>query len=532
MRASVEDADHFPYGEAVPLHVRQRKIGSTGQFTTKDLASELVATAEMASLVMQKKSKGHVEVPATEVAPLAPALPKDETGPGLSSLLAAIWKDPALKASLAQKLGVKIPEDLAQWREAERELLEGDYLNLASSLSSLAWLAELPHLRTLALKISDENDLAPLGRLSSLESLELKGETKKFVDLSFCRGLKKLEILDLRGPRVESLAPLAGLSRLEKICITKGAIDDLGPLAGLKNLRQVFLPNQQFTSLAPLEKLTGLTYLQVPGNKVDDVAPLAKLGKLTFLGLKNNLVRDVTPLAGLKDLETIYLEGNPVADTSPLRGLEKVEDKDFAINAGTKPTLSPALASRLQALASTEECRALLDTLLARLTDVSETKGVVTLRFDADNNDVVPLEISPPFEGKVPGAPASYAEVITKVGTRVFVDARGSGSSGPCVGVSRDGTVVADCEWEGDEDRSRFSGMCSAGQNWFVWDAHEKNKAGEPGIVFFSHEGALDPKKRFPGQDTIAFGVGGFLLRALAFRVLTQEPAWRGCGWG
>ena len=120
---------------------------------------------------------------------------------------------------------------------------------------------------------------------------------------------------------------------------------------------------------------------------------------------------------------------------------------------------------------------------------------------------------------------------MTKCGALVHVDATRPGVDGPRVGLTRKGAVACNAEWDG-EDRARFHELCDAGQNWFVWDTQKKNKLGEPGIVFFSHEGALDPKQRFPQQDTVAFGVGGFLLRALAFRVFGDDRAFAGCGWG
>lgn len=394
----------------------------------------------------------------------------------------------------------------------------------------LDFIAFFPNLEFVKLGVTTGVDLSPLRALKKLKVLELTGKTTQPIDLSPIVSLPKLEDLDIRGPRVPSLEALSKARVLRKLGITVGGIADLSPLKGLA-LTTLYLPKQRLTSLAPLAAMRSLEYLQLPDNQVTDVTPLEALTRLRFLGLEGNAVRDVSPLKKLEHLDTLYLAGNPITDLSPLAALTAVKTKDFVVPAAAV-AVDAALELRLKALASTPDCEALLARLLTRLRRVVTKKAVTTLHFDADDHDVVPLALTAPWTGPVaPSLPASFRQLVTTVGATVHVDATRPGVDGPCVGLSRRGTVLEEVEWDG-EDRTRFLAFCNAGQNWFVWDTQKRNALKEPGIVFFSHEGALDPKRRFPQQDTLAFGAGGFVLRALAFRVFSREATWRGCGWG
>jgi hypothetical protein len=444
------------------------------------------------------------------------------------------------KAAADTEFAPEDPNDFETWVDCEKDVRREKALRLGDEWSpwkfDLEFVTFFPELEFLELAITPKTDLKPLRTLVKLKELNLRGKSKGALDLSFVSSMKKLEGLDIRGPRVDSLEALATVRTLKKLGVTEGGIGSLEPLRKVKQLERVFLPNQKLTSLEPLAPHAAtLRYVQVPGNQVSDVAPLAGATALTFLGLKDNAVRDVQPLSGLRELETLYLEGNPIADFTPLRALKKVRTRDFKIAApagGSVVALKSELRARLEALAETEACRTLLTRLLTRLRAVNEKKALVTLEFDSDENQVIPLVLEAPLAGDAPDdLPPSLVTLVKRVGRSVHVDATRPGVDGPKVGVGKRGQVLCDVEWDG-EGRERFVGFCNAGQNWFVLDSQKPNKRGEPGIVFFSHEGALDPKRRFPMQDQLSFGAGGFVLRALAFRVFEKDGKFSGCGWG
>ncbi len=102
-------------------------------------------------------------------------------------------------------------------------------------------------------------------------------------------------VLDMRGLRIDSLAPLRGL-----------------PLDALE------LGGCGVSDLEPLRKMP-LTTLYLSSNPVSDISPLAGM-PLESLTLDNTNVTDVTPLAGmpLKSLNLGNCKG--ITDLSPLRG--------------------------------------------------------------------------------------------------------------------------------------------------------------------------------------------------------------------
>ena len=115
-------------------------------------------------------------------------------------------------------------------------------------------------------------DLSPLGKLSRLEALEIRWNTK-VTDISFLKGLKGLRLLALvHCSKVHDIGPIEGLENLE--------ILDLGG-----GMRSTFRPE----TLAPLRRLSKLWGLSLKAIRVGDesLAPVAELGRLSELELSN-----------------------------------------------------------------------------------------------------------------------------------------------------------------------------------------------------------------------------------------------------
>ena len=75
-------------------------------------------------------------------------------------------------------------------------------------------------------------------------------------------------------------------------------------------------------------------------------------------------------------------------------------------------------------------------------------------------------------------------------------------------------------ELKGDKEiHQRF---CDAGQNWIIWDHQRKNTLREPVIVIADHGLTVEDIDDFPGQDKIAFGIGGLFLRLMSQFILND----------
>ncbi|HUY03542.1 MAG TPA: leucine-rich repeat domain-containing protein, partial [Rhodocyclaceae bacterium] len=126
-------------------------------------------------------------------------------------------------------------------------------------------------------------DLAPLGKLTALQSLRLSW-CMQITDLAPLAKLTALQSLDLSFcEQITDLAPLGKLTALQSLDLSGcEQITDFAPLAKLTALQSLNLSGcEQITDLAPLAKLTALQSLNLSGcEQITDFAPLAKLPAL------------------------------------------------------------------------------------------------------------------------------------------------------------------------------------------------------------------------------------------------------------
>jgi hypothetical protein len=144
----------------------------------------------------------------------------------------------------------------------------------------------------------DEQHLAVLGGISSLEKLELSGSKVSSAGLPHLRRLFKLYMLHLDGTQVgdEGLASLSRLRGLGVLSLDHTRITDAG--------------------LAQLEKLPNLERLFLNGTAVTDagLVHLSKLTKLKELSLVDTKISDagLRHLKGLKEMEMLKIHDTQV----------------------------------------------------------------------------------------------------------------------------------------------------------------------------------------------------------------------------
>ena len=188
------------------------------------------------------------------------------------------------------------------WKGSEigplARLTQLEELDLSECLSvrDLAPLSNLAHLRRLRLQLvcASEKplpyDLEPLGHLTQLTTLQLKG-TLSACDFSFLAGLKHLTELDISGSAEGILRSIRSLTQMQKLSLTysTGALS-LAPLSSLLHL-------------------TALTLIQEGGRQQQKAQAI-----------------DCSPLAYCEDLaELLLLIDAAPADLLFLRSLPKLE---------------------------------------------------------------------------------------------------------------------------------------------------------------------------------------------------------------
>jgi Leucine-rich repeat (LRR) protein len=186
-------------------------------------------------------------------------------------------------------------------------------------VADIAPLASLTALKSLRLEGTKIANIAPLAGLTALESLDLGGTL--VADIAGLVGLTTLRSLDLSRTEVVDIRPLARLTRLQILNLGETRVADMAPLAGLTALQTLAIYHTRVTDIAPLAGLTALQELFLPQTKVANIAPLAHLPVLRTLFLHQTQVTDITALAHLTSLQSLVLWGTGVAEVAPLAGL-------------------------------------------------------------------------------------------------------------------------------------------------------------------------------------------------------------------
>ena len=85
-------------------------------------------------------------------------------------------------------------------------------------------------------------------------------------------------------------------------------LKDISFLRGMPKLEVAILAMCSFSDISPLADCPELEYLELQSTEISDLTPLAGLKKLRHLNIANNLgITDLSPLYGLKDLKRLWI---------------------------------------------------------------------------------------------------------------------------------------------------------------------------------------------------------------------------------
>ncbi len=134
--------------------------------------------------------------------------------------------------------------------------------------------------------------------------------------------LENMEVLNLSGNALESVAGLENFRKLTTLILAQNKIADARALRSLSGLKTVDLATNKIQSTQTFREFTALENLNLSQNRVADVRPLGDIKQLRSLVLSDNPVSDISSLSGLWDLRFLSIANTSVKDTRSLEALE------------------------------------------------------------------------------------------------------------------------------------------------------------------------------------------------------------------
>ncbi len=221
-------------------------------------------------------------------------------------------------------------------------------------IESLEGIGHLPNLRRLDLGGNRVEDLRPLTALTRLRSLDLRDNyisDLEAVNLESLAVLEELTELSLRNnrdsappeepsnfERISDLSPIGRLSTLEALDLRNNHVEELAPIRELEALRSLDLRGNRLTedAVEVLGSLRRLEHLNLRDNDLREISSLSSLEQLEYLNIhSNSRIESIVPLAGLSGLRGFIAQGVPLgAEVGVLRefvNLERLNVRDTGI---------------------------------------------------------------------------------------------------------------------------------------------------------------------------------------------------------
>jgi hypothetical protein len=148
-----------------------------------------------------------------------------------------------------------------------------------------AALAGRENLRSLGVTLEEKSGLVIASFPERSTDAILSEAVQDLAEITAPPGRNNWLVLRLRNSSVTDLAPLEKLTNLQSLSLDATQVSNLMPLEKLTNLQSLSLDATQVSNLMPLEKLTNLQSLSLDATQVSNLMPLEKLTNLQWLSL-------------------------------------------------------------------------------------------------------------------------------------------------------------------------------------------------------------------------------------------------------
>jgi internalin A len=168
----------------------------------------------------------------------------------------------------------------------------------------------------------DKGPITP-GDLAQIKSINLSQETIHQIDPCIFPMLTGMKDLFLGSGDYDDLTPLAKLSSMESLRASGSLVKDLHPLAGLKRMDRLDVSHTLIgdDDLKAISGLVNVTELMLDEDSIADLSAVSGMKKLERLSIKKTRVQNLAPVAGIRTLKFLYIADSAVTDISPVQPL-------------------------------------------------------------------------------------------------------------------------------------------------------------------------------------------------------------------
>lgn len=239
----------------------------------------------------------------------------------------ATFADEAMELALREQLGIA-PEDPVM----TDRLWEVTEFTVPAEAQVLTDLSYMPYLEKLTIHQRKLDSLSPLASLLNLKELDLAGCRFPVADLKILAAAPDLEVLNLSGCALSTIADLVGAKNLVRLDLSSNTLRNLEPLASMSKLQELYLQHNAVTALNALSQLEQLNKLDISYNSVSNLSPLATCTSLAWLNAGNNMISDLAGMEQFTALTHLYLDHNSLIEVKPLRKLTGLVELNLSNN--------------------------------------------------------------------------------------------------------------------------------------------------------------------------------------------------------
>ncbi|MBY6756567.1 leucine-rich repeat domain-containing protein [Clostridium botulinum] len=161
---------------------------------------------------------------------------------------------------------------------------------------------------------------------------ELNVHNKNIKSLKGIEYLKNITKLDISDNNIKDISYLKGLNRLELLNLYNNNIEYISPINNMKKLKDINLSKNNVKDISYLKDLN-LHHLDLRDNKIENIEVLRNKISLQHLYLANNSIKDFSPISNLKNLQILYLSHNYSSNYDYAKDYyNNLKDRDFKLN--------------------------------------------------------------------------------------------------------------------------------------------------------------------------------------------------------